>query len=92
MHVHFRCRHGYGSTVEIAVYHRLVVEKATAAEIRRQWADAGSPHCDHVKTEWEYDTGRATGRRVCLRCGSVRSVDDDRSQACSGADHAAGPD
>jgi hypothetical protein len=91
MHVHFRCRHGYGSTVEIAVYHRLVVEKATAAEIRRQWADAGSPHCDHVKTEWEYDTGQATGRRVCLRCGSLRTS-GGRQPARSDADHAGSQD
>jgi hypothetical protein len=91
MHVHISCCQLRPRLAEIGLYHGSVVEKATAAEIRRQWADAGSPHCGHVKTEWEYDTGQATGRRVCLRCGSLRTS-GGRQPARSDADHAGSQD
>jgi hypothetical protein len=46
-----------------------VVERAAAAEIRRQWVEAGSPPCDHPKLSPESEQGAPTGHRVCRRCG-----------------------
>jgi len=50
-------------------YPANVVERAAAAEIHRQWVEAGSPPCDHPKLIQEYHNGLPTGRQVCRRCG-----------------------
>ncbi len=64
-------------------YDADVVEKRIAAEVRRQWAAAGSSRCDHVKYDWEQDRSVATGNLVCLRCGALTLYENlKRSGEC----------
>jgi hypothetical protein len=58
-----------------------VVERAAAAEIYRQWIEAGSPPCDHPKLSAECDDGLPTGHQVCRRCGLVDPSSEHRSDA-----------
>lgn len=53
-----------------------VIDKQVAVKVRRQWAAAGSPPCDHTKYDWEQDRSGATGVLVCLRCGALALYED----------------
>ncbi|WP_199828548.1 hypothetical protein [Streptomyces sp. WM6372] len=40
-----------------------------AIQVRREWADKGSPPCEHPQIEKEYHLGSDTGDKVCTTCG-----------------------
>lgn len=40
-------------------------------ELRREWAESGSPPCNHPEVDKEYVLGSDTGDEGCLVCGEV---------------------
>ncbi|QEL70408.1 MULTISPECIES: hypothetical protein [unclassified Bacillus cereus group] len=45
------------------------MQSEEAAELRRQWKEAGDKPCSHEITEKEYYLGSNTGDRICTTCG-----------------------
>jgi hypothetical protein len=46
------------------------------AQLRREWAEKGSPPCEHSTLDKEYHLGADTGDLVCTSCGETWWRDD----------------
>jgi hypothetical protein len=52
------------------------MQSSRAAELRRQWAEKGSPACDHPAFSPEFILGSRTGDKICATCGEEFAPND----------------